>query len=100
MDSHDLIRFLMWAEQVSRPHVYRLCEWHPQPHSEPESQEYNPVFQTVGYNGTPLGNDSPGQAGIRAMVEEYNDWNERSKTPGKARELLSRVVDEDDNTGA
>lgn len=100
MDSRELIRFLLWAEQVSRPNIYRLCEHNANFEFGTNHDEYNPVFQTISYNGTPLGNDSPGQAGIRALVEEYNDWNERSKTPGKARELLSRIVDEDDNTGA
>jgi hypothetical protein len=87
----------MWGEQVYHPrHIFRLCEYNP---NSQDGDAYNPLLQTLSaIDNKFLDNDSPGQAGIRALVEDFTDWQERLKI-GKARELLSEIVPEDDNTG-
>lgn len=91
MDSNELLRFLIWCEELQTPRV-RLCQQLPL-----DEFEHNPIFQTVGWNDKDLGNDDPGQAGIRELVKQYNDWVERSKTPGKASPLTAVVVDHGDD---
>lgn len=94
MDPNEFIRFLIWAEELQTPHV-RLCE---QQWDDLEGSFYhNPLFQTVGWDGNELGNDSPGQAGIRELVKQYNDWVERSKIPGKASPLTAVVMEHGDD---
>lgn len=94
MDANELIRFLLWAEQLQTPRL-RLCEqvWDDMEHDF----YHNPAFQTIGYDGNELGDDAPGQAGIRELVKQYNDWVERSKTPGKASPLAAVVVEYGDD---
>lgn len=90
LSDFELIRFLLWCEQIERPRPLRLCEFIPDPDRVALNEDYNPVLQTIGWQGDVLGNDEPGQAGIKALVEAYNDWCSRLKE-NRAKPLLTAI---------
>lgn len=91
LSDFELIRFLLWCEQIERPRPLRLCEFVPNADRTVFlGEDYNPIFQTIGWDGNIIGDDEAGQAGIKALVEAYNDWCSRLKE-NRAKPLLTAI---------